>query len=100
MRASATTGRSIGIRGIREPGAALILIAVGAACWVVTANRMDGMDMGPGTALGGVGWFVGIWATMMAAMMLPSLVPMGATYSRAGAASGSSVGRPFFATVA
>jgi predicted metal-binding membrane protein len=87
--------------GIREAGPALPLIAVGAACWVVTANRMDGMDMGPGTELGGLGWFVGVWATMMAAMMLPSLVPMGATYVRAGnAGRGSGEARPFVATVA
>jgi predicted metal-binding membrane protein len=93
MRATATTDRSIPVPGIREAGAALILIAVGAACWVVTANRMDGMDMGPGTELGGLGWFVGVWATMMAAMMLPSLVPMGAAYARG-------EGRAFVATVA
>jgi predicted metal-binding membrane protein len=55
---------------------ALILIVVAAACWVVTANRMAGMDMGPATELGGIGWFAGVWVTMMAAMMLPSLVPM------------------------
>jgi predicted metal-binding membrane protein len=43
---------------------------------------MDGMDMGPGTALGSLGWFAVVWITMMAAMMLPSLVPMALTYSR------------------
>ena len=101
MRATATTGRSVPLPGIREVGPALVLIAVGVGCWVVTANRMDGMDMGPGTELGGLGWFVGVWATMMAAMMLPSLVPMGATYARAeSAARGSGAGRSFAATVA
>jgi predicted metal-binding membrane protein len=44
---------------------------------------MQGMDMGPGTDLGGLGWFAVVWATMMAAMMLPSLVPMALTYSGA-----------------
>jgi predicted metal-binding membrane protein len=34
------------------------------------------MDAGPGTALGALGWYVGIWVTMMAAMMLPSAAPM------------------------
>jgi predicted metal-binding membrane protein len=53
----------------------VLLIAVAAACWAVTANRMQGMDMGPGTDLGSLGWFAGVWLTMMAAMMLPSLVP-------------------------
>ena len=59
-----------------------LLIAVAAACWAVTAIRMQGMDMGPGTDLGSLGWFAGIWATMMAAMMLPSLSPMAVAYSR------------------
>jgi predicted metal-binding membrane protein len=87
--------------GLREAAPALILIAFGAGCWVLTANRMDGMDMGPGTELGGLGWFVGVWATMMAAMMLPSLVPMGATYARAeNAGRGSADWRPVVATVA
>jgi predicted metal-binding membrane protein len=81
------------VPGIRAAGPALILIAVGAACWVVTVNRMDGMDMGPGTDLGGLGWFVGVWAAMMAAMMLPSLAPMAATFARAG-------GRSFVTTIA
>ena len=49
--------------------------------WVVTADRMQGMDAGPGTDLGSFGWFAGIWAVMMAAMMLPSLVPMAGAYA-------------------
>jgi predicted metal-binding membrane protein len=61
---------------------AILLIAVAAACWAITANRMEGMDMGPGTDLGGLGWFAVVWATMMAAMMLPSLVPMALTHAR------------------
>jgi predicted metal-binding membrane protein len=35
---------------------------------------MRGMDEGPGTDLGGLGWYLGIWVTMTAAMMLPSAV--------------------------
>jgi hypothetical protein len=38
--------------------------------------------MGPGANLGGLGWFVGIWVTMMAAMMLPSAVPMVLLFDR------------------
>ena len=60
----------------RRAAAAAGLIAVAAACWAVTAQRMHGMDMGPGTDLGGLGWFALVWVTMMAAMMLPSLLPM------------------------
>jgi predicted metal-binding membrane protein len=40
------------------------------------------MDAGPGTDLGGLGWFVGVWVTMMAAMMFPSSAPMVLLFSR------------------
>jgi predicted metal-binding membrane protein len=43
---------------------------------------MDGMDDGPWTALGGLGWFVGVWIVMMAAMMFPSVSPTVALYAR------------------
>jgi predicted metal-binding membrane protein len=62
---------------------AILLIAVAGVCWAITARRMQGMDMGPGTDLGALGWFAVVWTTMMAAMMLPSLVPMGLTYAGA-----------------
>jgi predicted metal-binding membrane protein len=54
--------------------ASLLLVAAGA--WAVTGDRMGGMDAGPGTELGGLGWFAVVWVTMMAAMMLPSIAPM------------------------
>src|SRR5919199_968717 len=54
-----------------------------AAAWVVTGDRMDGMDAGPGTELGGLGWFAIVWVTMMAAMMLPSLAPVVLAHARA-----------------
>jgi predicted metal-binding membrane protein len=50
------------------------LLALAAVAWALSARRMSGMDMGPGTELGGLGWFVATWVLMMAAMMLPSLV--------------------------
>ena len=59
---------------VRTRTAALLLGAAGAA-WVITFERMRGMDAGPGTDLGGLGWYLGIWVTMTAAMMLPSVVP-------------------------
>jgi predicted metal-binding membrane protein len=40
------------------------------------------MDDGPWTALGTLGWFLGVWLAMMAAMMFPSLAPTVALYSR------------------
>jgi predicted metal-binding membrane protein len=59
---------------------AALLAAAGLAWWS-TADRMAGMDAGPGTALGSAGWFTLVWATMMAAMMLPSLAPAAATFA-------------------
>ena len=55
--------------------AALLLLGAAVVAWAVTVERMRGMDAGPGTDLGGLGWFLGIWVTMMAAMMLPSAAP-------------------------
>jgi predicted metal-binding membrane protein len=70
---------------------AVPLIAAAAASWTVTANRMDGMDIGPGTDLGALGWFAVVWVTMMAAMMLPSVAPMAVAYAdRARSGAGSS----------
>jgi len=57
------------------------LLAAALAAWVVAAQQMRGMDAGPGTNLGGLGWYLGIWVTMTAAMMLPSAAPMVLAYS-------------------
>ena len=58
------------------------LLAATLVAWVVAAQRMRGMDAGPGTDLGDLGWFVGVWVVMMAAMMFPSILPMALMYSR------------------
>ncbi len=58
----------------------ILLVAAGLAWWL-TADRMNGMDAGPGTDLGTVGWFIGVWIVMMAAMMLPSFAPTVAAYA-------------------
>jgi predicted metal-binding membrane protein len=60
---------------------ALLFLLAGLAWWS-TADRMEGMDVGPGTDLGTAGWFLGIWVVMMAAMMFPSVSPTVALYSR------------------
>ena len=66
-----------------SPGAvAAALLGLTLAAWVLTFDRMRGMDEGPGTDLGGLGWFLGIWVTMMAAMMLPSVAPMVLAFAR------------------
>jgi predicted metal-binding membrane protein len=62
-------------------GLIALLFALAALAWWSTADRMSGMDAGPGTDLGGLGWFLGVWVVMMAAMMLPSLSPTVALYS-------------------
>ncbi len=54
---------------------ATVLLVAAAAAWAVTVERMRGMDAGPGTDLGGLAWYLGIWVTMTAAMMLPSAAP-------------------------
>src|SRR4051794_5883210 len=62
--------------------AAAAILATALVAWIVTVQRMRGMDAGPGTDLGGLGWFVGIWVTMTAAMMLPSAAPAVMTFAR------------------
>ena len=53
----------------------IVLVAGAVSAWAITVDRMRGMDTGPGTDLGGLGWYLGIWVTMTAAMMLPSAAP-------------------------
>jgi predicted metal-binding membrane protein len=59
-----------------ELGLTGVLLALAIGAWAITGDRMQGMDAGPGTDLGGLGWFVGVWVVMMAAMMFPSILPM------------------------
>jgi predicted metal-binding membrane protein len=75
--------RSLTATRVRNPIAltgALLAAALGA--WIVTVELMRGMDAGPGTDLGSLGWFLGIWVTMTAAMMLPSAAPMTLLYAQ------------------
>ena len=58
------------------------LFVLAALAWWWTADRMRGMDNGPGADLGTLGWFVGLWIVMMAAMMFPSVSPTVALYAR------------------
>jgi predicted metal-binding membrane protein len=71
------------MRALSRPVPLAALVLAGAlAAWIITVQRMRGMDAGPGTDLGGLGWYVGIWVTMMAAMMLPSAAPMVLLFAR------------------
>src|SRR5919201_1959448 len=73
---AATLRRTPPLPAVVQGALIAALLAIAAVCWAVTDDRMGGMDAGPGTELGGVGWFLVVWVTMMAAMMLPSLAPM------------------------
>ena len=76
----ALSHRRLVLRG--EGLLAALLLALAALAWVVTAGRMSGMDAGPGTDPGALGFFVVVWVVMMAAMMFPSVLPMVVVYGR------------------
>src|SRR6202521_1386432 len=62
----------------RAGGTAAVLTAtlgLAAAAWVVAVRQMNGMDMGVATQLGSFTFFVAVWVSMMAAMMLPGAAP-------------------------
>lgn len=63
-------------------GLVAVLLAVAGVGWWWTADQMHGMDAGPWTGLGTLGWFLGVWVVMMAAMMFPSIAPTIALYAR------------------
>jgi len=64
--------------------AALVVLAVAGVAWVVMVQQsrsmagMDGMDMG----LGPIESFAAMWVVMMAAMMLPSAIPVVLEFAR------------------
>jgi predicted metal-binding membrane protein len=63
-------------------GLVVLLLALSTFGWFWTADEMRGMDAGPWTALGTLGWFLAVWIVMMAAMMFPSVAPTIALYSK------------------
>lgn len=56
--------------------AVVAVLSVALVCWIVLLRGMSTM--------GGLGTFVAVWVTMMAAMMLPAAVPMVAAYAGIG----------------
>jgi predicted metal-binding membrane protein len=56
-------------------------LAAAAVAWVVVVDQAAGMQSAPGTMGLGAAAFVGLWTVMMAAMMLPALVPVGVLYA-------------------
>ena len=84
---------AVGLEGRDGPLAALAavrirltlvvaLLGLAGLGWWRTVEEMRGMDRGPWTGLGSAGWFLGVWVVMMAAMMLPSVAPTLALYSK------------------
>jgi predicted metal-binding membrane protein len=63
-------------------GLVVVLFGLAGIGWWWTARQMSGMDEGPWSGLGTLGWFLGVWVVMMAAMMFPSVAPTVALYSR------------------
>ena len=63
-------------------GLIALLFILAALGWWWTFDQMRGMDNGPWSNLGSLGWFLGVWVVMMAAMMFPSVSPTVALYSR------------------
>jgi predicted metal-binding membrane protein len=63
-------------------GLLALLLALALVAWLVTDNRMGGMESVPGMDLGGLGFYVTVWVTMMAAMMFPSVAPTVLMYDR------------------
>jgi predicted metal-binding membrane protein len=66
----------------RQLGLIGLLLGLALFGWFLTDDRMAGMDAGPGTELGSLGFYVTAWVVMMAAMMFPSMAPMVLTYDR------------------
>jgi predicted metal-binding membrane protein len=59
-----------------------LLLVLAFVAWLVTDERMAGMDAGPGTDPGALGFYVSVWVVMMAAMMFPSIAPMVVMFAR------------------
>jgi len=73
--------------GPRTAATAVALTAtlgLAAASWVVAVRQMNGMDMGAATPLGPFAFFLALWVSMMAAMMLPGAAPAVSRRAQAG----------------
>jgi predicted metal-binding membrane protein len=69
---------------LERGNAALVgtLIALAVFSWIITDQRMSGMESVPGMALGSLGFYITLWVVMMAAMMFPSVAPTVVMYDR------------------
>jgi predicted metal-binding membrane protein len=73
--------------------AVLSTLGLAAASWILAVWQMNGMGMGSTTGVGSFAFFVALWVTMMAAMMLPGAVPAVVRHAHA---SGSVRAVPLF----
>src|SRR5436190_3949253 len=73
---SATVRRAPPLPGLVQAGLVGLLLVLAAGAWATTGGLMSGMDAGPGSDPGALGFFLGAWVVMMAAMMFPSIAPM------------------------
>ena len=64
-----------GARTAAAAAALTTMLGLAAVSWVVAVRQMNGMDMGVSTQLGSFAFFVALWVSMMAAMMLPGAAP-------------------------
>jgi predicted metal-binding membrane protein len=79
---SATLPRVPTLSNAVQFGLIFALLVLAAVAWAMTGDRMAGMDAGPGTDLGGLGFWLTAWVVMMAAMMFPSIAPMVIMFAR------------------
>jgi predicted metal-binding membrane protein len=79
---SARLPRPAPLPGLIQLGLIFGLVLLAAVGWAVTDERMAGMDAGPATDPGALGFYVTAWVVMMAAMMFPSIAPMVVMHAR------------------
>lgn len=72
-----------GVRTTETAVALTVTLGLAAASWVIAVRQMSGMDMGVATELGSFAFFIALWVSMMAAMMLPGAAPAVARYAYA-----------------
>jgi predicted metal-binding membrane protein len=80
----------VSVAGRRVPAAGVAVLAVAIAGWMVLAGRYGDMQAQPGAMGLGAVEYVGVWALMMMAMMLPAISTVAALY--AGSIAASSMG--------
>jgi len=82
VRAVLLSAALAGTSAVPRAAAASATLVLAAASWVVALRQMSGMDIGVATELGSFGFFVTLWVSMMAAMMLPGAVPVVSRFVR------------------